>query len=552
MTVAIVRLIGVSILLLGFSISSATIASAHAILESSSPADQSVLEGSPARVVLTFSEPVTFVAGSLRVFDAAGKRVDRGVVSHAGASNQAAVDLAPDLATGSYAVAWRVISADTHPVHGGFVFSVREPGKVDSFASVLRTSSQRGYQAAGAALRAIGYVAAFIVVGAAVYVAFVGRRSSGTTGVRRAMVAATVIALASQVLGLPVAAALATGQGPGSMFSPGVPAEILGQGTAITIAAVALATVLGLAVFVVEGSARRILAVLAVGFVAAGSVASGHARTTSPTWLVSLVEAVHVAAAAIWVGGLAMLAWSLRSHRRSEPPSDAAVAAGEVAVFSRLAGFTILAVGVAGGVLAFIEVGSIRGLTSTAYGRMVIAKIVLLVVLAALGAFNRYRLVPAVSARPDRGLRWTYLRRTLAAEAFAMVAVLGVTGVLVDSVPARTAVASRAVYSATAKIGSGSVNLVIDPARTGPTALHVYLLDAHGRADDHVQSMSVSFTQTKFGLGPIFEDLRRAGPGHYVTNGTLFTVAGTWKVTVYVRVDEFTENSVVLQASIHS
>ena len=134
--------------------------------------------------------------------------------------------------------------------------------------------------------------------------------------------------------------------------------------------------------------------------------------------------------------------------------------------------------------------------------------------------------------------------------------VLGVTAVLVSGIPSRTALASQAVYSATAQLGTpadrSSANLVIDPARTGPTTLHLYLLDEHGRPDDDVESVEVQLTQSELGIGPIDTELHRAGPGHFLVDGTLFTVPGEWTVTIRVRVDEFTEHAAQLKVEIRS
>lgn len=545
-----------SILLALVSIYSAPLAGAHAILESSSPSDQSVLTGSPARVRLSFSEPVTLVTGALRVFDSAGTRVDEGLPSHAGSSSQVAVGLKPDLPAGSYVVSWRIISADSHPIHGGFVFSVRTPETVAGIDSLIDQSSQPGYEVARSVLRGIGYLGSFIVVGAAMFAAFVQRGSKSDRRLVGVLAGITAVTVVAEVVSLAVAAALATGEGAGSLFSPGVLGEMLGQGTAATIAGVALAAVAGLAVVRRSGRFRRVGALVSLALLAGAFVASGHTRTTDPAWLMSLLDAVHVAAGAIWVGGIATLLWRLRARRRENPPGDPAVAADEVARFSRLATIAIIAVGVAGLVMAYIEIRSLHGLTSTGYGRLVLAKVALLMVLAGLGAFNNFRLVPALRSRPDRPARWRYLHRTLTWEALALVAVLGVTSVLVTAIPARTQLASQAVYSESVQLGTGaaagSANLVIDPARTGPTALHLYLLDEHGRPADADGSVEVELTQSELGIGPIHEELRRAGPGHYLTNGTLFTVAGEWTVTVRVRVDEFTEKSAVLQVKIQS
>jgi copper transport protein len=75
-----------------------------------------VLKTAPARVSLRFDEHVSTPFGAVRVLDANGRRVDNGRESQPQADT-VAVGLPSFLADGTYVVAWRVISADTHPVH---------------------------------------------------------------------------------------------------------------------------------------------------------------------------------------------------------------------------------------------------------------------------------------------------------------------------------------------------------------------------------------------------------------------------------------------------
>src|SRR4051794_2063353 len=97
-------------------------ASAHAILQASSPADGAHLDTAPASVSMTFNEPVSASLGSVRVFDGGGNRVDQGDVL--ARDTTVSVGLKPGLGDGGYVVTWRVISADSHTVRGAFTFTV--------------------------------------------------------------------------------------------------------------------------------------------------------------------------------------------------------------------------------------------------------------------------------------------------------------------------------------------------------------------------------------------------------------------------------------------
>ncbi|HLI73716.1 MAG TPA: copper resistance CopC family protein, partial [Acidimicrobiales bacterium] len=92
-------------------------ASAHAYLESSQPGTSAVLTSPPRQVVLHFDEPVEIDFGSIRVLGPTGGRVDEGGTHHLpGDDSSVAIALPAGLAKGTYVVAWRVISADSHPV----------------------------------------------------------------------------------------------------------------------------------------------------------------------------------------------------------------------------------------------------------------------------------------------------------------------------------------------------------------------------------------------------------------------------------------------------
>ena len=83
----------------------------------------------PRAVTFRFDEPVEGNFGAVRVFDAKGRRVDDNKVVHPGGRGpQVSVGLKPGLADGTYTATYRVISADSHPVSGGVVFSVGKPG----------------------------------------------------------------------------------------------------------------------------------------------------------------------------------------------------------------------------------------------------------------------------------------------------------------------------------------------------------------------------------------------------------------------------------------
>src|SRR5688572_18185337 len=102
-------------------------AHAHTELRSTDPASGATLQSPPSRVLLGFSEPVEVSFGSIRLVDAAGGDIETGPARHPEEGSRfVAVDL-PDIDAGTYVVAWRVLSADAHPIQGAFTFTVATP-----------------------------------------------------------------------------------------------------------------------------------------------------------------------------------------------------------------------------------------------------------------------------------------------------------------------------------------------------------------------------------------------------------------------------------------
>jgi methionine-rich copper-binding protein CopC len=102
---------------------------AHAKLIRSQPSDGETLEQSPKAVQLTFSERVQQTAiNEVAVTDEGGNRVDKkmSAVSEDGKKIFAVLE---ELASGTYAVEWKALSADQHLMKGKFIFTVAPHNK---------------------------------------------------------------------------------------------------------------------------------------------------------------------------------------------------------------------------------------------------------------------------------------------------------------------------------------------------------------------------------------------------------------------------------------
>ncbi|MHB1288790.1 copper resistance CopC family protein, partial [Georgenia sp.] len=101
-------------------------AHAHDGLVSATPADGGTLTAVPTEVVLTFCNELLEVEPAVVVRDEAGEQLDDVPVVVDGVTVTCPLPVA--LPAGRYDVAWRVVSADGHPIEGAFTFTVAAGG----------------------------------------------------------------------------------------------------------------------------------------------------------------------------------------------------------------------------------------------------------------------------------------------------------------------------------------------------------------------------------------------------------------------------------------
>ena len=98
----------------------------------------------PRRSRFEFNEPVEGSFGAVRVFDGRGERVDDGDLLRPAGSESVGVRLeGRTCPNGTYTATYRVISADGHPVAGGFVFSIGAPGVPGKTVAELTAACER-------------------------------------------------------------------------------------------------------------------------------------------------------------------------------------------------------------------------------------------------------------------------------------------------------------------------------------------------------------------------------------------------------------------------
>jgi copper transport protein len=380
------RLVLLGTVLVLFLLGGAGTASAHAALKGTDPADGSVLDSAPKDVTLTFTEPVSLLQDSIRVIDPENRAVDTSKPGRSGdRSDTARVTLPEGLADGTYTVAWRVISADSHPISGALLFSVGEPSATSATLPADLTEDPLTASFYDIT-RYFAYGALALLIGVTVFVTAVLGRADAP--LRKLLLSGWLALTLSSVVLLLLRGPYERGSGVGAVLDPSVLGGTVGTrpGLALLARLTLLAVVLFLLVRVrgQESSGRGAVGagvLLSVGLAGTWAAAE-HASAGIQVPVAMTSSVLHLLAMAVWLGGLTALLTVL--YRAPETLSAAVVTR-----FSRLAFASVVVLVVTGVYQSWRGLGSWSAFTTTAYGQVLLAKLAAVALLLAAAAFSR-------------------------------------------------------------------------------------------------------------------------------------------------------------------
>ncbi|WP_103994558.1 copper resistance CopC/CopD family protein [Paenibacillus sp. UNC499MF] len=359
---------------------------AHAILTGTDPAPNSTLAQAPEQIKLTFNEPLEEGVYYIRVLDQSGAKVTDNAAEMTKDRTGIFLRL-PKLEDGLYVVSYHVISGDGHPVGGSYPLTV---GKAAPAAGSGETGGTGGTSTGhnhslGSSgvdgmiqylARGLWYAAMLGLTGWLLWRRSAsGRRLPGdvsakwTLNLQRFYLVALLFVILTHVEallgdgGLSQLGSLLTGTGIGISWLVSLGLSLAGF------------LLLGRAAWLDYAWAASLLAVKAL---------SGHAVTFPPVWASVAADFIHLAAAAVWVGGLAAAAAVYR-NRREEFTSF-------LGRFSRAALWSIIALTVSGVALTLLFLPSLDMIIYTQWGILLLIKIGVVVLVVGTAAFLRYTL----------------------------------------------------------------------------------------------------------------------------------------------------------------
>ncbi|MFZ9303679.1 MAG: copper resistance CopC/CopD family protein [Steroidobacteraceae bacterium] len=506
---------------------------AHAVLLDSSPKPGEMLMQSPSEVVANFNEgvgPIFF-----KVLDVKGQPVgDPGEIRLDG--TKMILPLRATLPNGTYVLTYRVISADTHPVGATFGFSIGEPMKtVDATADA---GSRSIWSLAVAVNRWVLYAGMLWVAGTALFLLLLGIEGSLREDARQKARWASVLTALSYVL--------AVGFGGADMQLGGVDAlwkaATWRSGLDSTLASSAVLGLIAMALLYagfVAGEQRRHGVLIAGATLAIGSfLVTGHAATAPPAWLMAPVVGVHLLATAFWIG-------AFRPLLLSTGQLSAADSGALMQRFSNFAVPAVIVVLISGTAISLKQLGSPAKLFDNDYGTVLLTKIILVLVIIGIAAYNKINLTPRLIANDVAGV--SKIRRTITLELMLYVIVLAAASALTVTTPPRALVATGEAGAAEAKMAMMSGGLVkrtlendagysaeieLSPAKVGENMLMVTVKDPAGVIVQDATALEVTVALETAGISEVRLKAEAVGNGmwHVMIGETL--IPGDWALTI--------------------
>lgn len=413
----------------------------HAALLSSEPAAGASLAAAPSRIRLVFSEPIEASMSGVSIASAGGSRVAL-AVSTDPRDSRTLIASSPALPPGAYTVRWHAFSDDGHRVDGAFAFTIAgaraapapvapngpaaasgataQPTVAAAAAEPIAPPADSGFVAAlgrrpqVAVLRAAAITVLLALAGLTLLIA-----TLPISGARPLHLAQLLAVLSSLLLAGYLAVWSSTAVGPGHSVLDAISLAASTTPGALEVARLALALVALWAVWLAK---RPGLAALFAGVAVLISGASGHSAVTHP--LVTIpAKSAHLAAAAIWLGGLL---WIMTAERHGARYVEGSRRVSSLALISVI---VVLATGVVQG---FLFLPRLAALTDSTYGRFLLAKAAGLAILIVFGAFHR-RIVP----RLDTTVARRRLRGSVRLEIVVMLTVSVLGGLLAAIAPPR-------------------------------------------------------------------------------------------------------------------
>lgn len=539
-------------------------ASAHANLSRSDPPANASIDKSPSEIRLWFTERLEPEFSRITLRDSSGSIVDT-PSSQVDVVDRTQMFMQPDnMPDGLYTIVWRVLSTDGHSTEGSFSFGINTAVR----SATTRITVDETIPVDSVFIRWANLLSMSMTVGSLAFWLFVWIPAipDGQTAIERRMrfliwsgwvsLGATGLLMlllqVSAAIDAPLFAALID-PALNSILSKSRYGQVW---LARQVFWVGLGGVLWFA--------RKDPSLFWVAFLLGGQILLtnslySHASAVQQEATAAIAgDWLHLTATALWIGGLAQFFNVIGPVRRHFASSTQALTS-LVGHFSNFIRVAVVGLIISGIYSAWLQVGSIDGILTTAYGQTLLLKVMLVFPLLAVAVINL--------VLTQRGLKcgkpiWIgRLRGLIGAELALATGILAAVGVMTAIAPARTVIAARNAENSSLADDSFfemqvqenlMAHLEISPGYVGENRFVVSLFDAEGNPLTDTTFMRLRFDnlQQNFGQSELRPEQQDAG-NIYTAGGSNLSVPGKWRIRMTVqRPNEF-DNIIDYQVEIN-
>jgi len=513
--------------------------SAHAYITNSNPSENEILEKAPTNVYIEFNEKIQTGFTILNVLNSSGERVDqKNVEIDPKTEKSIKVDLESDLPNDIYTIEWRVVSADGHSVSGMIPFSIGELPEGATFPTqqengnlltFISTMINKGFLYIGFSL----YMGLFLFYA----IWYKGNKLTGRLVKRTKTVSITAIGLLAISIISSIFIQTQSYAGGGLLASLNVSnlTETLKstkEGTIWIVQIILLITlfIAHLSILKKEGfleKKRWIIPGIAFLGILLSKAFLGHPSSSPYETVAILFDFSHLVAASIWLGGMLVIILFLREGIFAKRGEGHDLYWASMEKYSLWALFSVAVLAISGAINASLLIPDFHSLVSTAYGKILLIKIALLVLMLIFGA---YHLVSRNLLKKKEFYKIS-IKIEIALGILILLVTSGFTQIQTPTLPIDLP------FYEEAELGyNENISLSITPKKTGvQNQYEVFVFDNNRKTIDPIEQITISLIngdkETSF-------PLTKEKEGHYFAENLQLNQPGNWNVEVHVLTDE--------------
>lgn len=520
-------------------ISFSTSASAHSQLVSSTPAADSVLTESPKAIELKFTTRMESAPDSIRLFFSNNEPIEISETQNLGEQGLKAE--VPKLKSGSYVVSWYAVSPDAHRIEGAFVFTIGSIAEKPTEGSKKLIEKVEENQPSVLLEKRLNVVNRFvqlltlsIIIAAIIFKIYILKETLSGFSSRifyACLGLFSITSFVSLVLYVSISKKVPFFE---VLFGSDLVNSLDSKFAFVQMARILICVVLGLLWKLKAGRLTYILlGISAVLFASTFSIL-GHSSTGEKVLLAGIFNAIHVFAAATWLGGII---WILILRKRNDLTDI-------LRKFSNLAVFCVVAILLSGTFAWYRQVGSFSAAKETWFGQLISFKVILVLFVVAIAFIVRRKLL---SGSKEVG----QILKFVAIEFLMLISVMFATSMVVDAVPAKIDYkkpVTQSVFSETKKF-----DVTVDPANVGLVEIHIFVYNKDGSIyqvqqkglGKNDQVLKVAMLNPQSGTEATAAQVRFLGLNHFVVNSVNVPFSGKWEIKLQLE----TENNKIEKAT---